>query len=407
MKEKNKASSSWIGYIFGLWLSGIFTASLSGHIMSGSKHNIVISGGQSNKLNMILLLVAILWPFVYFPFSKHSFIPSRINASSLAALIVFLLFSFISVFFSEVIFMSTAYWLLTVASIWIALQFASSLDLKQLELGFKIYAVLLTGQMVGFATWEYIPGIRLGEARRIMEPAMIGMICLSGVMTSMAIRWKLIRFSILAILFFILYLTGSRAPTLAALFGVTIIFYLRTRASKGVSQLVVFLLLLVGIVGAIQFLSDIVPFVEDFLGVNNKHRGFESGGSGRLGIWRETWQLFVDNPIFGIGYRGHEARLTLGSSSHNGYLAMLAEVGIVGFCAIIFIIVSGILKLRDRLKKEKDRIYTYSIFFGICYSYLFLAIFERYMINSGNPTSILFLIAIFWSAVKTKRESVV
>jgi len=225
-------------------------------------------------------------------------------------------------------------------------------------------------------------------------------------MTSMAIRWKIIRFSILAVLFFIVYLTGSRAPTLAALFGVAIIFYLRSRASKGMSQLGIFLLLLVGSVGAIQFLSDIVPFVEDFLGVNNKHRGIESGGSGRLGIWRETWQLFVDNPIFGIGYRGHEARLTLGSSSHNGYLAVLAEIGIVGFCAIIFIIVSGILKLRVSLKKEKDKIYTYSIFYGICYSYLFLAIFERYMINSGNPTSILFLVAVFWLAVKTKRESV-
>jgi len=405
MKSTNsKIKSSWVGYIFGIWLSGIFTASLSGNIMSASSRNIISSGHQNSKLGLALLLSSILWPLVYFLFSKHKFFPARIKRSILVALNLFLLFSFISIFFSAVMFMSTAYWLLTIISIWITLQFVSALDLKQLELGFKIYVILLTGQMAAFSFWEYVPGVRLGEARRVMEPAMIGMICLSGIMASMAIRWKVIRFSILAVLFFIVYLTGSRAPALAALFGLSIIFYLRTRASGISGQLGIGFLVILSIVGLFEFASDIFPMVENFLGLNNKHRGLESGGSGRLGIWRETWGLFVDNPAFGIGYRGHEARLTLGSSSHNGYLAMLAEVGIVGFVSIMYIIISGVLSLKVLLKKEKNALYVYSIFFGVFYSYLFLAIFERYLINSGNPTSILFLVVIFWTTVNVKRE---
>ena len=42
-------------------------------------------------------------------------------------------------------------------------------------------------------------------------------------------------------------------------------------------------------------------------------------------------ELFVRNPVFGVGFRAHEFLLKADSSSHNGYLATLAEVGILGF----------------------------------------------------------------------------
>jgi len=395
--------STWIGAIFGIWLSGIFAASLTGNMLSGNRNIITIHNNQDSKLNIVLLLFAVLWPITYFAFSKNRFIPYPINRSCLFSLLTFLFFSMISIFFSAVMLTSTAYWLLTIFSIWICLQFISSLNLKQIELGLKIYAVLLSGLMTGFSIWEYVPGVRLGEGHRILEPAMIGMISLSAIMAAMAIRWKLIRFSLIAILLLIVYLTGSRAPTLAAILGIITISHLRTKASGTALKLIIYFCVIVCIISFAAFSDEILPFIDDFLGLHNKHRGIDSGGSGRLGIWKETWQLFIDNPAFGVGFRGHEARLTLGSSSHNGYLAMLAEIGLIGFLGIIFIIISSILKLRSSLKKSKELTYIYSIFIGVCYSYLFLAIFERYLINSGNPTSVLFLVSILWPTVISKR----
>ncbi|MEQ1795347.1 MAG: hypothetical protein ABL970_14280, partial [Nitrospira sp.] len=35
-----------------------------------------------------------------------------------------------------------------------------------------------------------------------------------------------------------------------------------------------------------------------------------------------------------------------------------------------------------------------SILLGLCVGYLLLALFERYLINVGNPTSLLFLLCI-------------
>jgi O-antigen ligase len=252
-----------------------------------------------------------------------------------------------------------------------------------------------------YSHWEYVPGIRLGEAHNIgMEPAAIGLVCISGILASMAIHSKLIRFSLVSILFYIVYLTGSRAPMLAAALGIYTIGYARIRASGAALKLFVIVCIIAALVVFIIFSDDVLIFLDDFFGLHDKHRGIDSGGSGRIDIWRETWQLFVDNPAFGVGFRGHEARLTIGSSSHNGYLAMLAEVGLIGFFSIFYIVFSSIISIRSFLKKYTDTVYLYSIFIGICYSYLLLAVFERYFINSGNPTSMLFLVSILWPAVR-------
>jgi len=402
IKSRQPKTSTWIGVIFGVWLSSIFSATLTGSLLFRNKNAINFHGSQDSKLNMALLLIAILWPLLYFIFSKHRFLPSAITRKSLIALIIFLFFSILSSFFSSIMLTSTLYWLLTVFSIFICLQFISALDFESLELGLKFYAIALTLEMLGFSVWEYVPGIRLGEAHRILEPALIGMICLSATIAAMAFKWKLIRFSLIFILICIIYLTGSRAPMLATIFGISTAFYYRTLASEATLKLTVIFGILLGIAGLIVFTDDIIPVVNNFLGIHDKHRGLDSGGSGRLGIWQETWKLFLENPAFGVGFRAHEARLTLGSSSHNGYLAMLAEIGLVGFLAIFYIIVLGVFKLKNILRQSKDNAYIFSMLIGICYSYLFLAIFERYLINSGNPTSILFLISILWPQVISK-----
>jgi O-antigen ligase len=393
--------SSWIGGVFGIWLFGIFAASLAGKFLSVNRSLVTSGAAQESKQYLILLLFAVFWPLFYFIFSSHRFIPLSLNRNTLVALFLFFLSSLISLFFSSVMLSSTAYWVLTIISVWVCLQFISTLDLQSLENGFKIYAVLLTFLLAYYSHWEYVPGVRLGEAHNIgMEPAAIGLVCISGIMSSMAIRLKLLRYSLVAILLYIVYLTGSRAPALAAFLGIYTIGYVRTRASGAALKAFVLVCMIAAAIGFIAFADDVLMFIDDFLGLHSKHRGLDSGGSGRIGIWKETWQLFVDNPAFGVGFRGHEARLTIGSSSHNGYLAMLAEVGLVGFLAIFYVVISGVLSHRAFLRNSKESVFIYSIFLGVCYSYLLLAVFERYFINSGNPTSMLFIVSILWPAVR-------
>jgi O-antigen ligase len=106
-----------------------------------------------------------------------------------------------------------------------------------------------------------------------------------------------------------------------------------------------------------------------------------------------TWELFLRNPVLGVGFRAHEQVLNVGSSAHNGYLATLAEVGIVGFLAVAFLVVRGFRLLWVR-SEDPEWMFGSSVLLGVAVAYLLLAVFERYLMNVGNPTSLLFLLCI-------------
>ncbi len=63
--------------------------------------------------------------------------------------------------------------------------------------------------------------------------------------------------------------------------------------------------------------------------------------SGRLALWNHAWDLFVQNPILGVGW-GNFSKTVIGSvtvqtemETHNIYLQLLSETGIVGAALIL------------------------------------------------------------------------
>lgn len=397
LSRKYKVQPGRLGLVMGGWLSGVFFAGLSGRILS-------TKGDDESSLYILSLLLAICWPLAYFPFSHYRFIPLRPSIASGTAMSVFLVFSLLSVLFSPDTIQSTAYVVLTLVGGWICLQFISGIDRLHLETAFKIYSLLMTIMLLTFTAWDYVPGLRLGVGRDVLNPNSIAMIAISPLLAGMAYRTLLFRYSIVSALFVVIYLTGSRASALSSVMGLLIIGTLRTSVGSLKTKVMVLLgvLFVTGLI--ISVADSLMPKIEDFLAIHNKSRGVESGGSGRLSVWKETWELFLDHPVFGVGFRAHEKLLKIGTSAHNGYLAMLAEIGIVGFLAVIYLIVSGILGLWMILRKEREMVYAYSILFSLCLSYLFLAMFERFLINMGNPTSLLFVIGVLMSSPKSKHS---
>ena len=164
-------------------------------------------------------------------------------------------------------------------------------------------------------------------------------------------------------------------------------------------------LLLAGIalilaVGVTIVYGDLVfKSLDRFYALSSADRGLGSGASGRVEAWKWTWDLFVRNPVLGVGFRAHEFLLKVDSSSHNGYLATLAEIGMFGFLSVLFLIVRG-MHLLWAGSREPGAGFSQSILFGLCVGYLLLAVFERYLINVGNPTSLLFLVSIMGPGAK-------
>ena len=400
MAERDELSGednrrTWVGLVLGLWLTGVLVGSLFG-----------TAEGRKNHTYEAIMLTSLLWPAMYFMFSRSRLVPEGFSSGTITALVVFSLFCGLSSFVSRAPLESAQYTVLTILTIAVVLQFNTNLDAVQYETGMKVYALLGSILLCGFALYDYAPGVRLGNGKEILNPAALALITASVFITAMTIRRTIVRIPILIAMGTVIYLTGARASAVAALIGLGVALFARRRIAGASGYTVLFFCLILG--GALTaYYSDVVlKAVSDFFAIRDHHRGLESGGSGRLETWRATWNLFVDHPVLGVGFRAHEAMLKINSSAHNGYLALLAEIGVIGFAAVAFLTFSGLRNIWRR-NQDSTQTFSYSVLLGLASGYFLLAMFERYFISAGNPTSLLFLLSILGPALSEEESEAV
>lgn len=380
---------TWIGVVLGVWLSGVFAASLFGKL----------EGGRESLASLLLLGVSVVWPFAYFALGRARFVPASMPSLATAAVVLFGLVSAVSSLFSPIALVSTGYVVLTLASLWLALQFNTSLDASAYERGLKVFAGLTAALLAAFAWYDYVPGTRLGTGRNILNPNTIALVATSVVLAAMVIKTWVVRLIIMAPVAVIIVLTSSRAAAIAVTAGLAMIVWLRLRAS-GRTVLVSVLAVLLTLALAITFYGEeIFRSLDRVYALSTADRGIGSGASGRLAAWTGTWDLFVHNPAVGVGFRAHEHLLKTDTSAHNGYLATLAEIGLIGFAAVVYL-VGRALRGWWRAAHDSESTPHASVLFGLCVGYLLLALFERYLINVGNPTSLLFLLCLMQPAAQ-------
>ncbi|MGE0470483.1 MAG: O-antigen ligase family protein [Nitrospira sp.] len=378
---------TWIGLVLGLWLTGVFAGSLFGRMEARKGH-----------LYEVIMLVSLVWPAGYFLLSRCRFIPSGFSAGTIAGLAVFGVFCGFSALVSQMPLESAQYTALTILTIIVVLQFNTNLDAAQYEVGLKTYTVVMAALISGFALYDYVPGRRLGGGREILNPASFALVTMSVFITAMAIRRAVVRIPILVAMGTVIYLTGARASALAAMFGLAITLFSRRRTAGTSGYLLLVVCIVIAAALAAYYAESVVRGTTDFFAIQDRHRGLESGGSGRLETWKTTWNLFLGHPILGVGFRAHEVVLKVASSAHNGYLALLAEIGVIGFAAVLLVTLSGLWKTWRR-NQDPAQTFSYSVLLGLACGYCVLAIFERYFINAGNSTSLLFLLSVLGPAL--------
>lgn len=176
-----------------------------------------------------------------------------------------------------------------------------------------------------------------------------------------------------------LFLTGKRGMLLYVIFSIIFIsFYLINKDKKNNLKYLLMLAIII-LVAYIVLLN--IPEAQNIL---EKMQLLEENGdvlNGRDVLWNKSMNIFKDNKILGIGI-GTVQNL-IGDYSHNVYIQLLAEIGIIGFSvycvAIIISFMQTIKKMKQVLKiddKSKKEILAVSLFIQIiyiCYSF------------SGNP----------------------
>lgn len=158
--------------------------------------------------------------------------------------------------------------------------------------------------------------------------------------------FKLLNLGYIPATFLSILLTASRASFIATIPGIIFILISLTRLKIHWRVLII-----VTMIGA---LLAIIPLVPDSSYARLSETTDELGDgdwNGRVRIWREGIVIFSENPILGIGSGAFKtAAVENRKVAHNFAIAMLAELGIVGF--ILFSLLLTIV-LYYALKQEK------------------------------------------------------
>lgn len=386
MDEAATRAPRGIAAILGCWLAGLFAISLISHEESSSIAPLVALG------------LGLSWPLAYFIILGQSGLVNKNDSLRVAMIGGVVLFSGISVFVSPTIYTSLGYWILNLAGLYIAVNFSIRLDAEAYARGLRIYVIAMLPLLIGLAWFSYVPGARLGQLRGPLNPNAISLVTMSVVVAACIFSNRLIRYALIAPGVVIIYLTGSRSSAVAVLVAFTIVFVL-LQGRKGAVQMVLAAVILAGTVSVLVLVvPEAAKHVDQYFAINDKHRGIQSGAAGRVQTWEEVWDLALDHPLTGVGLRAHEGLLKTNTSAHNGYLATLAEIGFLGFACVMALIVAGIVGLLRR-QNDEQWLRVQAVLLGLTMGYMVLALFERYLLNFGNPTSLLFLLAILFPRV--------
>lgn len=173
-----------------------------------------------------------------------------------------------------------------------------------------------------------------------------------------------------------LILSGSRGGLLTVIFNILIFTFVLLRTGKVMllktAFLVISLLFIMFLVSKVCFLEAQKLFYARWVGLFNPEisQGIENyywQENPRWKLWKAAFLMFEANPIGGIGFGNFaeevlyvDPSLSFWTFSHNIYLDILSETGIVGFA--IFLILIGIclknyyitVKYLRKAKLKKD-----------------------------------------------------
>ncbi len=161
-------------------------------------------------------------------------------------------------------------------------------------------------------------------------------------------------------------LTLSRGALVALIAGLVTIAFTRGRRA-GIATVAAMLLL---VVVAWPMFAD-VRFAAN-PDIASGGLGSQLQGSDRTGAWLGGLEVFLSAPLFGVGWGRLVEEASTGILAHNWYVAVLGELGIVGFALWASFIVSSILALRR--KSSSARTIGYSVLAAWMVASLFLEV---------------------------------
>jgi len=153
----------------------------------------------------------------------------------------------------------------------------------------------------------------------------------------------LVLFAIL--LSFALFNTYSRSAYFGLMAGFVIL-------AKFKEKRLFLIILLLAVFSPIYLQSAVLERITLTVSVYHPKIVLDASSAIRLDIWKKGLQVFLNNFIFGTGY--WTTRWVLRAEAHNQYLAILIEMGIVGFSVFCWLLVRMFKNALTLIKKTES-----------------------------------------------------
>ena len=174
--------------------------------------------------------------------------------------------------------------------------------------------------------------------------------------------------------FIALFLTGKRAHIVFVLLSAIVVyfFWLSNNKRKRLAKMLFAVLLSISVfLLVLHFFPELGVVFDRFKSVKKE---LSADGGGRGTLWFMAIRVFLQNPILGIGW-GNFRELTYGklkwaeqAHTHNTYLQLLAETGVVGFAVymgwfiyMFWIAIKEFQYMRRRRKEDSLFLMTFSL----------------------------------------------
>lgn len=191
-------------------------------------------------------------------------------------------------------------------------------------------------------------------------------------------------------LFIVSSFTGSRKALIIALLGISILTFMKNRMKKYIKTIILSSIIIV-IMYYILTLPMFELVLERLNGFFNSNGSLDASSITRINMIKVGWMFFVNNPIIGYGLDCFRF-LAYGTYSHNNYIEMLINGGIIEFILFYSLYIYSIFKLSIKAYKFDEiaillliiliiqlvmdfaQVSYYSkiiyIYFAICFSYI-------------------------------------
>ena len=212
--------------------------------------------------------------------------------------------------------------------------------------------------------YDYYNGVMVKTLGENSNPNGLGLVLVMGIFAIMLLNSRkfmgmIISLGLMGVLVYGIVLTGSKKSLFSA--GILLVIWMASFIRDASKSGKIFYIMLAYVLVAAIAVVAVIYFKTGYRNTASFQRmqSLYEGGSTftREAMYRRGWELFEQNPLFGVGYNQFRVVSGFGTYSHSTYAEILSSGGIMGAFIYFVPIIAACFSLLKKTFKRRSYIF--------------------------------------------------